>query len=607
MSTKYMKNVLRGCLVSCAIGAAITACTDKWDEHYDDSPLASANHGTLWQAMQQNGQLTNFCRVVQECGYDKALQSSQIFSVFAPVDARFTSAQADSVIALYKSEVQAEVRTAENRAIKEFLQNHIARYTHSVAEQMHDSIVVMMNGKYIDISNSQFGGKGFNSRNQLYENGVLFTIDEPVKFYNNVFEYIQTDKGGDWGLDSLAAFMYDRRYYLYELDEDKSIQGEIVNGKVTYLDSVMVKSNELFYYLGWLNSEDSTYWMAAPTNKAWRQMVEEFEPYFMYNTKVDKYDSLRWSQPRLAIVRGTVFSQTLNPGLAAYPGDTHIDSLRSTNAYSYSNRTYAYGTDTIHYYQYGDERHPQNPFQEGGAFYQAAPVQCSNGWLMKSNDWMIDKRETFFHDIVVEAENAQFYYDPTTTNRNIIVTRVLEKNKYYNRISGNRYLQVSPKNASVHNPDIAFYVPNVLSNVPYDIYLVTIPADVTDTLMTEDQLLPSLLQISRCYKDIDGEGLIYDSEEIKANDKRFRDKDHFLGDFDGAKGKGYGYGKDVDTICIAKGLTFPSCSWGLDNPQVQIRLMSNVLTFPPFIDMYDRVLRIDCIIFRPRFDATDEQ
>ena len=574
------------------------ACTDTWNEHYD---TAVADSGTLWQKISDpQGNTQQFARVLEACGYKEVLDGSQTYTVFAPADDTFSAQQADSVIALYNSEKAAGQTDADNKAVKQFVQNHIALYSHPVSSLTNDTLT-LMNRKYYPLSSQKLGGCTLTSAARLCNNGLLFTLSGKLNYFPNIFEYLGEDSETD------SAYQFFRRYSIYEFDETKSVVGDVIDGRIIYLDSVSTLTNRLFDIYGRINSEDSTYWMAAPTNKAWRQMVEEFEPYFMYNTKVDKYDSLRWSQPRLAIVRGTVFSQTLNPGLAAYPGATSIDSLRSTNAYSYSNRTYAYGTDTIHYYQYGDERHPQNPFQEGGAFYQAEAVQCSNGWLMKCNDWQIDKRETFFHDIVVEAENSQFYYDPTTTNRNMIVTRVLEKNKYYNRISGNRFLQISPKNAAVHNPDIAFYVPDVLSNVPYDVYMVTVPADVTDTLMTEDQLLPSLLQISRCYKDIDGEGLIYDSEEIKANDKRFRDKDHFLGDFDGAKGKGYGYGKDMDTICIAKGLTFPSCSWGLDNPQVQIRLMSNVLTFPPFIDMYDRVLRIDCIIFRPRFDATDEQ
>jgi hypothetical protein len=73
-----------------------------------------------------------------------------------------------------------------------------------------------------------------------------------------------------------------------------------------------------------------------------------------------------------------------------------------------------------------------------------------------------------------------------------------------------------------------------------------------------------------------------------------------MGNFDGANGRGYGIGTDIDTICLGKGVVLPSCSYNLEVPEVQIRILSNVLTFPPFIDQYSRTLRIDCIIFKPQ-------
>jgi hypothetical protein len=66
--------------------AALTfaACADQWDDHYSDAALPGTNSGTIWQAMEQNPELSNFRRVAEACGYDKALKSSQMFSVFAP-------------------------------------------------------------------------------------------------------------------------------------------------------------------------------------------------------------------------------------------------------------------------------------------------------------------------------------------------------------------------------------------------------------------------------------------------------------------------------------------------------------------------------------------
>jgi uncharacterized surface protein with fasciclin (FAS1) repeats len=601
-------------VIGLAIAAlAFTACSEQWDDHYTDSPLSGANSGTLWQAIEQNDQLSNFKRVVEACEFDKSLKSSQAFTVFAPTNAHFLEEQADSVINLYNTEKQNGVRTSENRAVKEFLQNHIARYTHSVAKESTDSII-MLNGKYMVLTPKSFGGHEVVTSNQLFENGVLFTVDKPVEFYNNIFEYIRADAD----LDKVEEFVYDTLFYKYELDENQSVAGDIINGKTTYLDSVMVKSNNLFYYwadLGWLNTEDSTYWMVLPDNQTWDKLVQEYEPYFQYNKKVSKilsngpamdYQKMNWIMPRLSILAGTTFSVSSNPGLRSYSaGNTsvRIDSLMSTYAVSPTYRKGYWGADSLHYYQYGTFSQPQNPFAAGGVFDGATFVECSNGKIAKTSQWPIKKQETFAQEIIVEAETAQIFYDSQTTHNRMYICRVSATDSaFYGRISNNMYLEINPKDEALHNPDVAFYIPNVLSNVPYDIYMVMVPANAEDPNLSEDELLPTQLEISRLYKDLDGNGKMRDDIE-DANDAIFSDAAHSLGSFYGDNGKGYGYGKDIDTLCLGKNVIFPTCTVGLDNPEVQIRILSNVFMIPGLYEGYSRTLRIDCIIFKPRFDA----
>jgi uncharacterized surface protein with fasciclin (FAS1) repeats len=571
-----------------------TACSDKWDDHYTDEPLAGTHAGTLWQALTENPQLSNFTRVAQACGFANALSSSQTFTIFAPTNAQFTSYQADSVIALYKSEISSGVRTAENRAIREFLQNHIARYIYSVSPVTNDSII-MMNGKYIVLTNNKFGGKDVISGNSLYGNGVLFTLGEPVDFYNNIFEYLRTDDD----LDSVRAFMYDSHYYRYYLDEELSVPGELVDGKTTYLDSVMVKYNELFYTLGQINTEDSSYWMVVPNNSEWKRLVEEYTPYFNYHDQVDKRDSLVWAMPRLAITLGTVFSTNINPLLNKYLVDksTKVDSVRSTNAVTYNNRKYMWGSDTLHYYEY------MEPFAEGRVFDGVEYIRCSNGFVLKTDQWNIDKRETFMQDIIVEAESASFVIDEETTNKNVKSIRVQSDNPYYGQVSNNQYLEVSPK-SPVTNPVISFDIPSVLSNVGYDIYLITVPAEAGDTLAAESECMPVVFYAQRFYKEQDGSGI--NVKDIKSTDySTISNPKYSLGEYDGLQGAGRAH--VVDTICLGKNIVFPTCSWNMDVPQVQVRLQSNVLTFPPFSEMYTQTLRIDCIIFKPHVEATDEE
>jgi uncharacterized surface protein with fasciclin (FAS1) repeats len=66
------------------------ACSDTWDEHYDRLGEGK-NDASLWQAISQNSNLSNFAKVIQACGYDKALNSSQVFTVFAPTNEHFSA------------------------------------------------------------------------------------------------------------------------------------------------------------------------------------------------------------------------------------------------------------------------------------------------------------------------------------------------------------------------------------------------------------------------------------------------------------------------------------------------------------------------------------
>ena len=67
-----------------------TACSDTWDDHYS-SKNEGMNDYSLWQAISQNSNLSNFAKVVEATGYDKALKSSQVFTVFAPTNDQFSA------------------------------------------------------------------------------------------------------------------------------------------------------------------------------------------------------------------------------------------------------------------------------------------------------------------------------------------------------------------------------------------------------------------------------------------------------------------------------------------------------------------------------------
>lgn len=532
-----------------AMALLSVACTDKWDDHYSTGATDSGS-GTLWEAVASNPELTNFSSVVRRCGYDLTLGGSQGYTVFAPVNSNFTMRQADSLVAEFEKQGQSGIRLSDNTVIKQFLQNHISLYKHPVSSLTNDTIT-MMNGKYQTLTSSAVGSEALQLKNTLCENGVLFSIEHPIAYFPNVFEYLGQDKE----LDSLSVFL--NKYNEYEFLADKSVPGDIIDGQTVYLDSVVVLRNSLLSQLGEIGSEDSTYWMLAPTNSEWNKHVAEYEPYFNYDNTVPRRDSMQYTNARLALISGAVFSRTVNPD------EAFRDSAFSTLASPYSLRRYK----DDKYYIY------QKPFDAGGIFYGAKDVICSNGHVLKSSDYKVNKYDTFLQTLRIEAEDLSAQDTVVNAEEPVTVIAVAENNPFHKKVSGASYVDVIPKTADV-NPIITFRVPNVFSNVGYDIYAVFAPGLAADTLASAERRLPNSFRAYIGYCDQNG----------KSQSRRIPTRFYTTPDV-------------MDSVLVAKNFVFPTCSWGLGENRVTLQLQSVVGKSETY--KYSRTMHIDCILFVP--------
>ncbi|MBR5655299.1 MAG: fasciclin domain-containing protein [Prevotella sp.] len=570
------------------VALTFMACSDTWDEHYDQQS-EGMNDASLWQAITQNSNLSNFAKVVQACGYDKALNSSQVFTVFAPTNDNFTAQEADELIAAYNAE-KGKVNEDDNTVIKEFIQNHIAMYNHSLTETSNDSLV-MMNGKYAKLAPGAFGNSKMLTSNQHYNNGILFTIDRKAQYFPNVFEYLRKDAD----LDSVRSFFYNPRFYRKEFIPGRSVAGGLEDGKTVYLDSVFVQQNDLFEYNfleAELNTEDSTYWMVVPTNKEWKRLIEEYEPYFNYDDQVRFRDSLSYTNARLAIMAGTTFSRTLNT-------DAHLtDSALSTIAVErYESRKYNWGDNNLHYYQFGGRSNvnTQKPFGSEGIFNGTENIQCSNGQVMKTDNWKINKLNTFYQWIIIEAEEQGSIQEVSKSENTIshemeptvspITRRIMNNNRFYGKIWDDAFVEFEQLKPTT-NHSVLFNIRNVLSNIGYDIYLVTAPALANDSNATEVQRLPSKLKCTINFHDQQGEP---QKQLLQNNIVTTSD--------------------EVNYLLLAEDFKFPCATWGLTEaePQVSLLVETNVTPREQSIKKYTRTLMIDCIMLVPHGISTVDE
>ena len=578
------KYILYNKVIGLAVAAlTLAACSDTWDDHYDKKGEGT-NDATLWQAITQNGNLSNFAKVVQGCGFDKSLNSSQVFTVFAPTNDQFSSQEADELIAGYNAE-KGKVNDDDNTVYKEFIQNHIAMYNHSVSPTSNDSLV-LMNGKKTLLTANTFGSNQILTSNQHYSNGVLFTIQGKAKYFPTVFEYLRKDAD----LDSIASFFYNTRFYRKEFMPERSVAGGLENGKTVYLDSVFVQQNDLWDMLwAYTNEEDSTYWQVVPTNQMWKELIEEYESYFNYDKNVPFRDSMAYTLPRLAIVNGTTFSRTMNT-------DAHLtDSALSTSAAEeYNYRNSYWGNKNLHYYQFGGKspQNTQKPFLTTGIFTDTEDVVCSNGLVKKTNNWKINPLNTFYQWIIIEAENGSSVkevskaensttheMEPTITG---ITRRVMNNNRFSGKVWNDAFVEFQQMKTTV-NHSVTFNIENVLSNIGYDIYLVTAPALANDSNATEAERIPVKMECAIYYHDQNGETQKQNLQSSFTNNPDI-----------------------VDYILLAEDFKFPTATWGLveAEPQITLELKTKVSSSELRQKKFDRTMRIDCVMLVPHGIST---
>lgn len=166
-----------------------------------------------------------------------------------------------------------------------------------------------------------FGNVAVSEANVPSINGTLHLLKGEVAYHPNIYEYIfqAPDR------DSLANYF--RHYEHAVLDASKSTLGPVINGKQTYIDSVIVVNNDLFARRepnAHVEREDSNYTIVMPSNEAWAKLYKKIAGYYKY-IPTTKYQNVERAESFTNFPDGTV---TAN---AAY----FTDSLTKKSIASY--------------------------------------------------------------------------------------------------------------------------------------------------------------------------------------------------------------------------------------------------------------------------------
>lgn len=602
---KYLSSI-----VLALLGGSFTlmSCADEWNDHYEGKDWDTASDApSLYELLKADASLSEFKRVVDHLGYDKVLNSPQSLTLWAPV---ISSAQADSIINLYEEQKrllvtmpdgsQRNTKDKDNVAITQFIQNHLALYGRSVSTEYEDSIR-MMNGKYMVLKSDNLNGVPFLSKNQIASNGIMYKLGTKEPFFPNVREAMSFNAT----TDSLAA--YYRIFDKYLLDESSSVQMGIVDGEVVYADSVTNLSNDLYNHLGYIQREDSAYMFIAPTTELWKREYEKYRKYFNYVNKMENRDSVADLNADRAIIRGRVFN--LNS-----QHNNYEDSLINT---SYLNQAAYAGLNV-----FMNPKGSWNPQTNEGVLDGLDKIVCSNGLMYLDNEGRIDPKLTFMQNRYILGTNMRYHTTPrimvnsepraqvSLTNRTAkdSITYNGQVINFSKLLKDNNYVEIAPEsyqNITNRNSSIYFYLPNTLSNVYYNVYVVMVPATANNDGYSEDQVRPTRFNVYRHEREMNvrSDGTSDPNEDVEFA-RPNQDNQHMVAVPEGeTHGSGTNFlttGDQVDVICIDK--AFHTSVSGMNavgtvDPAIRYRLTTAVKVTEINSNKLTNIMRINRIIY----------
>lgn len=564
------KKIYRNAAVAMAFlaaGAMTTACSD-WDDHYNNNGVSGSASETIWENVKANANLSQFADLMHKAGYDEVINTTQTYTVWAPLNGTFNY---DSLNAL-----------PLNNLKQHFAMNHVARFNYPASGSV-DAAVTMLNKKVMPFKGNgtyKFNGVEVVSPNVASSNGMLHVTSGMVDYMANLFESLDSMA---LPIDSISRYFHN--YDQKVLDEANSVKGPVVDGRLTYLDSVFVEQNILLYlHNALIHREDSNYTMLLPSDEAWQKAYKAVKSCFNYqpftfvkdvpqtnlkkatadnydtgSTKLD-FDLLNDSIIHYMICKDLFFNNNLYHNRVL--NDLKTGAQLSVDSLVNTNRSIFYGNDA------------------SDIFADARRIDKSNGsmWLtdsLRMRPWL-----TYNPIIKIQAENgaAKSYNAGATT---IVPIAKAEQNPdIQGTVSNGYYLTITPSSPA-SNPEAIFYLPGVRSTT-YAVYVCFVPENINASTYT-DNVRPNIVQVTMGYNDLKGKP---QEQPLKVGKTQL-----FQSDI-----------TKVDTVYVGD-FTFPLCYYGTGISNVTqesyapyVRISSRASSKNPG----DRNLRIDYIMLVPK-------
>lgn len=578
ISKMNMKKVsLRFGMVSLLLISLILTSCKEWDEHYDaGSAVEGSATATIWENITANSNLSQFAALVQKAGYAELLKSTQTVTVWAPLNDTF--------------DYEALMNENNETLRKEFVQNHIARNNYPASGRVETSIS-MLNLKHLVFEgngNYTMDGIAVAQPNVASLNGVLHTINGKLQFRSNILESLNNK---DFPIDSISDFVHS--YDVLRLNESKSTPGPVVDGQLTYLDSVFDEYNMLTtQHYAYIDREDSSYTMIVPTNEAWTKAK---------NYILKCYNYVNFSYFDKPSSKGTNQTQervTLSPS-PEYWNDSISHNKLLTGLF-YNNNLY----DNKKLMKWAEGEQPQIDSlmttwydriytEDAEQMLKATtPVKKSNGVMFVTGDSLHLQPWLFWNPIInVEAEFGSYLAAVENgSDRTERVTAETQNPLVPGSVSNQGYVTVSP-NTNMSNVELNFYLRGARSTT-YVLYGVFVPANITNRFIPQEDIKPNQVQVqigmNRANGSLPANPTTLTRTDTIGYDDEGKPITKIVNLFTNDPSK-------VDTVCFGE-ITFPICYYGMAGSPY-LRVLSRV---PVGNTEFDRTVRIDRFFLLPK-------
>jgi hypothetical protein len=583
-----------GIMMLAATMLTAASCTDYDDYNTVPVDAQPGANNTLWENISSDQQLTKFAALARQCKFSEALNSPRFYTVWAPVDD-----------AISETEYNRLIGSDSATIVKQFMQQHITEFNYPVSAALDSTTIVSLNAKHHPFMQNSFDGFTYSAVNVPAINGVMHKINGLSEFRNNLYENI------DDLLDCESVKNYIQKYDEYYLDVNASVIGPLVDGKQTYLDSVMKKRNNVIRTImrADLEDEDSTYCMLIPNDKAWSDAYAKIMPCYNYIAKMDYMD----------LLKKNIVASSLKATDAK--ADKTVETTTTVLQDSLTNRNLVNNLVFSHSNVYNRPLFGQGLFAEGDSAFSTSGHYLTNMQEVLNHTVDISKMSNGITRIIdslalVPCET----YDPvisTTrpaatlkvtklTTHNIPLDSLKGRDSLFSKVPKMFHQWLFPKSSrffsyaavdsanidgTTGKPEFCFALNDVRSSA-YHIYVITVPAQVEEP---QALVRPYYLRFYLSWTDASNKQQLTvlpqgakTSSEITTDNGVSTATVTYVGD----PGK-------VNVIDLGE-FTFPACYYGLDAYPSLMMMHTKSYTSSANRQKYDQQMRVAGVYLVPK-------